>query len=48
MGLNLNATKRRFDLLFAARRRRTARLKFRDLKSAQVRLIAAQQAVFVK
>ncbi len=41
MGLNLNATKRRFDLLFAARWRRAARLKFDDLKSAQVGLIAA-------
>jgi hypothetical protein len=46
-GLNLNATdpaERHFNLLFSARLQRAARLKFNDLKSAQVRLIAAQQA----
>ncbi len=34
--INLNAAERRFDLLFGVRWRRAARLKFRDLQSAQV------------
>ena len=47
-GLNLNAAQRRLNLLFGTRRRRAAILKFRDLKSARLGLIAAQQAVFVE